>query len=118
MLGVIGPSGAGKSTLFRVLVGEARSDAGSVSVDGVDITGWPLWRRARTGIGYVPQGPSVLWDLSVRGNLLAFGQIAEMPPANPEETAERVGLAHRLDGGEGRGSCRLGATGGVLKRGQ
>jgi lipopolysaccharide export system ATP-binding protein len=80
-----------------VLVGEARSDEGSVSVDGDDISRWPLWRRARMGIGYVPQGASVLWDLSVRGNLLAFRQIAQMPPTDPAETAARVGLEHRLE---------------------
>jgi lipopolysaccharide export system ATP-binding protein len=97
VLGVLGPSGAGKSTLFRALVGEALPDEGSVALDGQDITGWPLWRRARSGIGYVPQGPSVLWDLSVRSNLLAFRRIARMLPADPVQAAERVGLAHRLD---------------------
>jgi lipopolysaccharide export system ATP-binding protein len=97
VLGVLGPSGAGKSTLFRVLVGEARPDAGSVHVDGDAVTTWPLWRRARAGIGYVPQGPSVLWDLSVRANLVAFRRIAKMAPGDPGETAERVGLAHRLE---------------------
>jgi lipopolysaccharide export system ATP-binding protein len=80
-----------------VLVGEGRADSGSVGVDGEDVTAWPLWRRARAGIGYVPQGPSVLWDLSVRGNLLAFRRIARMDPVDPSETAERVGLAHRLE---------------------
>jgi lipopolysaccharide export system ATP-binding protein len=97
VLGVLGPSGAGKSTLFRVLVGEARPDGGTVSLDGADVTGWPLWRRARAGIGYVPQGPSVLWDLSVRGNLLAFRRIARMDPTDPAGAAERVGLGHRMD---------------------
>jgi lipopolysaccharide export system ATP-binding protein len=97
VLGVLGPSGAGKSTLFRALVGEARPDRGTVTLDGEDITHWPLWRRARAGIGYVPQGPSVLWDLSVRSNLLAFRRVARMPPADPVEAAERVGLGHRLE---------------------
>lgn len=97
VVGVLGPSGAGKSTLFRALVGEARPDRGTVMLDGEDITQWPLWRRARAGIGYVPQGPSVLWDLSVRNNLLAFRRVARMPPADPVEAAERVGLGHRLD---------------------
>jgi lipopolysaccharide export system ATP-binding protein len=97
VLGVLGPSGAGKSTLFRVLVGEARADAGSVVVDGEDMTSWPLWRRARSRIGYVPQGPSVLWDMSVRSNLLEYRRIARLDPADPTEVAQRVGLAHRLD---------------------
>jgi lipopolysaccharide export system ATP-binding protein len=97
VLGVLGPSGAGKSTLFRVLVGEARADTGSVVVDGEDMTSWPLWRRARSRIGYVPQGPSVLWDMSVRSNLLEYRRIARLDPADPTEVAQRVGLAHRLD---------------------
>jgi lipopolysaccharide export system ATP-binding protein len=97
VVGILGPSGAGKSTLFRVLVGEARPDEGSVWFDGDDVTRWPLWRRARAGIGYVPQGPSVLWDLSVRANLVAFRHIAGVSPANPVEAAEQVGLGHRLD---------------------
>jgi lipopolysaccharide export system ATP-binding protein len=97
VLGVLGPSGAGKSTLFRVLVGEARADTGSVAVDGEDMTSWPLWRRARSRIGYVPQGPSVLWDMSVRSNLVEYRRIARLDPADPTELAERVGLAHRLD---------------------
>jgi lipopolysaccharide export system ATP-binding protein len=97
VLGVLGPSGAGKSTLFRVLVGEARADTGSVVVDGEDMTSWPLWRRARSRIGYVPQGPSVLWDMSVRSNLVEYRRIARLEPGDPTEVAQRVGLAHRLD---------------------
>ena len=66
VLGVLGPSGAGKSTLFRVLVGETVPESGTVELHGTPVTSWPLWRRARAGVGYVPQGPSVLWDLTVR----------------------------------------------------
>jgi lipopolysaccharide export system ATP-binding protein len=98
ILGVLGPSGAGKSTLFRVLVGETAPDDGTVLIGGQDMTQWPLWRRARAGVGYVPQGPSVLWDLTVRQNLRAFQQIAA-PAAgvDPSTEAARVGLDHRLD---------------------
>jgi lipopolysaccharide export system ATP-binding protein len=97
VLGVLGPSGAGKSTLFRALTGEAPPDAGTVLFGGVDVTGWPLWRIARAGVGYVPQGPSVLWDLTVRGNLTAFARIASGPARDVEGAATRVGLEHRLD---------------------
>jgi lipopolysaccharide export system ATP-binding protein len=97
VLGVLGPSGAGKSTLFRVLAGEAAPDAGSVELGGVDVTSWPLWRRARAGVGYVPQGPSVLWDLTVRGNLDAFRAIARLPPEDAGRAASRVGLEQRLE---------------------
>ncbi|MGO9833214.1 MAG: ATP-binding cassette domain-containing protein [Polyangiaceae bacterium] len=97
VLGVLGPSGAGKSTLFRVLVGETAPDAGSVRIGRQDMTGWPLWRRARAGVGYVPQGASVLWDLTVRQNLRTFQQIAELPSTDESAEAARVGLDHRLD---------------------
>jgi lipopolysaccharide export system ATP-binding protein len=97
VLGVLGPSGAGKSTLFRALVGEAPPDEGAVVLDGEDVTRWPLWKRARAGVGYVPQGPSVLWDLTVRENLDAFRRIARVANGDAGAAAERVGLDHRLD---------------------
>jgi len=97
VLGVLGPSGAGKSTLFRVLVGETAPDEGTVRIAGCDMTGWPLWRRALAGVGYVPQGASVLWDLTVRQNLRAFRQIAALPSTDATSEAARVGLDHRLD---------------------
>jgi lipopolysaccharide export system ATP-binding protein len=113
VVGVLGPSGAGKSTLFRVLVGESPPDEGRVLLGapevlpqagplpeartGIDVTRWPLWQRARAGVGYVPQGPSVLWDLTVRENLVAYRRIAHLPPGDPHAEATRVGLDHRLD---------------------
>jgi len=97
VLGVLGPSGAGKSTLFRALVGEAPPDRGVILMDGRDVTRWPLWRRARAGVGYVPQGPSVLWELTVRQNLDAYRKIAGMPAIDALEAATRIGLEHRLD---------------------
>src|SRR4051812_20303407 len=69
VLGVVGPSGAGKSTLFRALVGELPVAEGHVALDGEDVSSWPLWRRARAGVGYVPQTPSVLYRLTVGANL-------------------------------------------------
>jgi lipopolysaccharide export system ATP-binding protein len=96
VLGVLGPSGAGKSTLFRALVGETPPDEGTVTLDGKDVTRQPLWRRARQGVGYVPQGPSVLWDLTVEGNLAAFQRIAGLPAQPPQVAAVRVDLEGRL----------------------
>jgi lipopolysaccharide export system ATP-binding protein len=98
VVGVLGPSGAGKSTLFRALVGEEPPDSGTIFIDGQDVTRWPLWRRARAGVGFVPQGPSVLWDLTVRQNLEAYRRIARVRASeSAEATATRMGLDHQLD---------------------
>jgi lipopolysaccharide export system ATP-binding protein len=97
VLGVLGPSGAGKSTLFQALVGEAPPDEGTVVLEGKDVTRQPLWMRARAGMGYVPQGPSVLWELTVAQNLAAFRRIAGLPHEAPSAAAKRVGLEERLD---------------------
>lgn len=99
VLGVLGPSGAGKSTLFRVLVGELAPKAGEVALGGEDVTRWPLWRRARAGLGYVPQEPTVLWDLTVRQNLATFRQVVHKSRSDEEveRAAREVDLSHRLD---------------------
>ncbi|MBK8995009.1 MAG: ATP-binding cassette domain-containing protein [Myxococcales bacterium] len=68
IVGVLGPSGAGKSTLFRALAGEVPLRAGRVQLGEHDVSRAPLWKRARLGLGYVPQTPSVLFDLDVAGN--------------------------------------------------
>ncbi len=96
VLGILGPSGAGKSTLFRALTGEELPAQGEVLFRGEDVTRWPLWRRARAGLGYVPQGPSVLFDLTVRENLATFVEIAG-GSGKPKKLAERVHLGSRLD---------------------
>lgn len=97
VLGVLGPSGAGKSTLFRALVGELAPEAGSVHFAGIDVTREPLWKRARAGIGYVPQTPSVLLDLTVRENLATYQRIALGEVRDVLAAAERVDLGERLD---------------------
>jgi lipopolysaccharide export system ATP-binding protein len=97
VLAVVGPSGAGKSTLFRALLGELPATRGRVLLDGIEVSAWPLWRRARAGIGYVPQTPSVLWNLTVRGNLTAFWRIVHGDDGDPERAAARLDLSARLD---------------------
>lgn len=72
VLGILGPSGAGKTTLFRALVGEVPLAGGRIRLGDHDASREPLWRRARRGLGYVPQVPSVLWDLTVERNLETF----------------------------------------------
>ena len=97
VLGVLGPSGAGKSTFFGALVGEEPLLRGRVSLDGRDVTRLPLWQRARLGLGYIPQTPSVLWDLSVRDNFRTFFRVGLGRDGDVTKAAERVGLLGRLD---------------------
>ncbi|MCA9631768.1 MAG: ATP-binding cassette domain-containing protein [Myxococcales bacterium] len=108
VLGVLGPSGAGKSSLFKLLAGELPQHAGSVRLADRDVTPLPLWRRARLGLGYLPQTPSVLFELSVEQNLRTFAQVTGRS-LDVQEWARRVGLteqlrtpAQRLSGGERR----------------
>ncbi len=113
VIGVFGPSGAGKTTLFRVLVGELSPAEGKVLLGGEDVTRLPLFERARRGLGYVPQTPSVLPDLSVHDNLAVFERLTRRsrPAGSPDAwtIARELGLealldarAARLSGGERR----------------
>jgi lipopolysaccharide export system ATP-binding protein len=99
VVGVLGPSGAGKSTFFRAIVGETLPDSGTVTLLGRDVTRWPLWKRARAGIGYVPQEPSVLWELSVRGNLETYLRVGGLVASETaiRAAAATVDLEQRLD---------------------
>jgi lipopolysaccharide export system ATP-binding protein len=109
IVGVLGPSGAGKTTLFRALVGELSLNAGSVQFGGKDVTRMPLWKRARLGLGYVPQTPSVLFDMSVEDNLRTFEAFHRDQRRGPSfwaalaELGDRLGVrAGALSGGERR----------------
>ena len=99
VLGIFGPSGAGKSTLFRALAGEERLTAGRVILAGADVTARPLWERARRGLGYIPQTPSVLLDLTVAENLAVFQALAPGRAGRPQpaDLLEMLGLAGRRD---------------------
>jgi lipopolysaccharide export system ATP-binding protein len=100
VLGVFGPSGAGKTTLFRALAGELAPSSGGVFLSGVDVTALPLWRRARLGLGWVPQTPSVLFDLTVADNLAVFSALsagARQPTRPALAIAEALGLGGRVE---------------------
>ncbi|MFQ5665925.1 MAG: LPS export ABC transporter ATP-binding protein [Candidatus Binatia bacterium] len=72
VVGLLGPNGAGKTTTFYAIVGLIRPDRGSVQLNGVDLTSEPMYRRARRGISYLPQEPSVFRKLTVEENILAI----------------------------------------------
>jgi len=87
IVGLLGPNGAGKTTTFYMIVGLARPDAGVVSLNGEDITRLPMYERARRGISYLPQEPSIFRKLTVEQNILA---ILETLGLGAEERAERL----------------------------
>ncbi len=77
VVGLLGPNGAGKTTCFYMVVGLVPSDAGEILLDGRDITALPMHARARLGLGYLPQEPSVFRRLSVADNILAVLELRE-----------------------------------------
>jgi lipopolysaccharide export system ATP-binding protein len=76
-VGLLGPNGAGKTTTFYMIVGLVKPDTGSISLDGADITSLPMYRRARLGIGYLPQEASVFRGLNVEQNVMAALEVVE-----------------------------------------
>ncbi|MHC4608380.1 MAG: ATP-binding cassette domain-containing protein, partial [Planctomycetota bacterium] len=87
IVGLLGPNGAGKTTVFKMSMGMVRPDAGSVEMDGRNVTRMAMYRRARLGMGYLAQEPSIFRRLTVRENLVA---IAETLPLDRAERAGRI----------------------------
>ena len=90
VVGLLGPNGAGKTTIFYMMVGLVRPDAGTVWLSGEDVTRLPMHRRARLGLGYLPQEPSIFRKLSVRENILAFLEETPLSPGEREEQLARI----------------------------
>ena len=113
VVGLLGPNGAGKSTTFHMIVGLLRPNSGVIMLDGKDITREPVFRRARLGLGYLAQEPSIFRRLSVRDNVLA---VLETMPMSGRARQDRLAQllddlnlthladrqAHKLSGGERR----------------
>lgn len=87
VVGLLGPNGAGKTTTFYMTVGLIKPYDGSVYLDDKEITDWPMYQRARAGIGYLSQEPSIFRGLTVENNLMA---IAQMLPISKEEQQKKV----------------------------
>ena len=113
IVGLLGPNGAGKTTTFYMITGLIRADAGRVTLDGQDITTEPMYRRARMGVGYLAQEPSVFRKLSVEDNVLAILETLPMSEeqraARLEQVLDELGIKHlrrqkafQLSGGERR----------------
>jgi lipopolysaccharide export system ATP-binding protein len=113
VVGLLGPNGAGKTTTFYMIVGLTTPDSGSVHLDGEEITSLPMYLRARRGISYLPQEPSVFRKLSVEDNLYAVAETLDLAPGMADQSVSelleefgitdlRKSLAYTLSGGERR----------------
>ena len=113
VVGLLGPNGAGKTTTFYMIVGLVRPDSGVITLDGHDITGLPMFRRARLGIGYLPQEASVFRGLTVEQNIMATLEVVEPDGDRREQMLDELlaefGILHlrrtaalALSGGERR----------------
>ena len=113
VVGLLGPNGAGKTTTFHIVVGLTRPDSGSVFLNDKEITSLPMYLRARAGISYLPQEPSIFRKLTVEENVLAILETLPMTLSEKRrrlsESLEELGLAEKarsrgytLSGGERR----------------
>ena len=113
IVGLLGPNGAGKTTTFYMAVGFIKPSAGSVYLDDEEITSYAMYKRARKGIGYLPQEPSVFRKLSVEDNIAAILELGTHSPAFQKERKEeliaefglekvRKNMGDSLSGGERR----------------
>mgnify|MGYP000185723558 CR=1 FL=1 len=113
VIGLLGPNGAGKTTTFSMIVGLLKPDAGKIYFEDQDVTRLPMYRRARAGMAYLPQEPSVFRNLTVRENLLAILEYQPLSRKDREQRAARLmedlnithladNPAHTLSGGERR----------------
>ncbi len=89
-----GPNGAGKTTLFYMITGLIRPDSGLIMLDDYDVTALPMYRRARLGIGYLPQEPSIFRGLTVEENIRAVLEITQ--PDKTKRADELEALSRRI----------------------
>lgn len=90
IVGLLGPNGAGKTTSFNMVMGLIKADGGKVSLGDREMTAWPMYRRARAGIGYLSQEPSIFRRLTVTDNLLVYLQAAGISGSRAAELAQRA----------------------------
>lgn len=113
-VGLLGPNGAGKTTCFSIVTGLIAPDSGRIWLDGADITHQPMYRRARMGIGYLPQEASIFRGMTVEDNIRA---VVELFIANPDEQDERVNtLLDEFDISHLRLSPAISLSGGERRR--
>ena len=101
VVGLLGPNGAGKTTTFYMTIGMIKPDSGSVYLDSEEITDFPMFKRARKGVGYLPQEPSVFKKLTVKNNLMAILESLPISKSEQQKKAdtllEELGIHHLSD---------------------
>ncbi len=97
IVGLLGPNGAGKTTTFSIVVGLVPPDSGVVRLGEQDLTDLPMYRRARSGISYLPQEPSVFRKMTVEENLLAILETLELSPGERAERCDALLLEFGLE---------------------
>jgi lipopolysaccharide export system ATP-binding protein len=113
-VGLLGPNGAGKTTCFYMITGLVQADAGRIELDGHDITQTPMYRRARLGIGYLPQEASIFRGLSVENNIRAVLEIVE--PSKKERERQLDALLEEFHISHLRKSPSIALSGGERRR--
>ncbi|MFN4099911.1 MAG: LPS export ABC transporter ATP-binding protein [Pararhodobacter sp.] len=114
VVALLGPNGSGKTTCFYCVAGLVPADGGQVVIDGTDVTGWPMYRRARMGIGYLPQEMSIFRGLSVEDNIRAILEITL--PDRATRAARLEELLHDFHIERLRKSPALALSGGERRR--
>ena len=114
VVGLLGPNGAGKTTCFYIVMGMVSPDSGKIALDGYDVTDVPMYRRARIGIGYLPQESSIFRGLSVEDNIRAVLETVDRDPANREAMLEELLAEFSLN--DLRRSPALALSGGERRR--
>ena len=113
-VGLLGPNGAGKTTIFYMITGLVVADKGRIELDGFDITQLPMYRRARLGIGYLPQEASIFRGLSVEDNIRAVLEVTE--PDRDKREAELDALLDEFDIKRLRKAPSIALSGGERRR--
>jgi len=114
VVALLGPNGSGKTTSFYCIAGLIAPDGGSVTIDGQDVTQFPMYRRARAGIGYLPQEMSIFRGLSVEDNILAILEVVERDRSRRQDRLEE--LLSEFSIGHLRRAPALSLSGGERRR--
>lgn len=114
IVGLLGPNGAGKTTCFYMIMGLITADEGAITIDGENVTGLPMYQRARLGVGYLPQETSIFRGMSVWDNVMSVVELIEKKKSRRKEIAE--GLLEELNITHIRDQSATSLSGGERRR--